>query len=326
MESALGDRAIGPAGEMRMRYALGRAYEQLKEFESAITHFDAANELAFAIHNAAHPFSPDQLQAEHERVKSLFSTLTSSPLESTSNASPIFIVGVIRSGTTLLDQIVSSHRSVSSAGELRFWIEETLRVAANPSEPPPGEVAELGRRYLAYARLLSGETETFTDKMPLNFAYLGIIAQALPKARFLHIRRHPIDTCLSIYTTYFGQGANFAYSRRNIVAYYRAYLRMMEFWRSAIPSTQLFELDYEDLISTPETLVPAMIDFCGLAWDEACLRHHENPVSINTPSRWQARQPIYKTSAERWRNYEPWLGEFAELAEVDHPNCAFNLP
>jgi tetratricopeptide (TPR) repeat protein len=309
MEGAVADRRLGSGGEMRIRYALGKAYEQLREFGSAIGHFDAANELAFAIHHAGHPFSPEQLAEEHERVKSLYARIPSL----TGSDSPIFIVGMIRSGTTLLDQIVSSHRSVSSAGELRFWMEETLRLAASPVPPSVEEVSELARQYVAYGRLLSGAAETFTDKMPLNFAYLGILAKALPNARFLHIRRHPIDTCLSIYTTYFGQGANFAYRRQNILAYYKAYQKMMSFWRQVVPQDRLFELDYEELIANPDGVVPAVIDFCGLPWDDMCLRHHENPVAINTPSRWQARQPIYKSSTERWKNYEPWLREFTEL-------------
>jgi hypothetical protein len=223
---------------------------------------------------------------------------------------------MIRSGTTLLDQILSSHASIVAAGELRFWIEESLRLAWRNTSPTANDLRDLADEYLAYLELLAGKSVRITDKMPLNFSYTGIIHRALPNARFLHIRRSPVDTCLSIYTTYFGQGAPFAYRKDVTVAYYQEYLRMMDYWRGVIPQDCLFELDYEELISNPANLIPRIIDFCGLPWDDACLHHDQNPVAINTPSRWQARQPMYKSSVDRWRRYEPWLGEFAELLQA----------
>lgn len=314
MESLLEQGSLRPAGEMYLHYGLGRAHEQIKQYQAAIEHFDAANRLAYSIYHAGHPIVAESFREEHIGVQRLYESLRERSPAGDPEPTPIFIIGMIRSGTTLLDQIVSSHPSVASGGELRFWIEETLRLVVQSTVPTDQELRSLSHEYMEYARLLAGSEPYITDKMPLNFAYAGVMHLAMPNARFLHIRRHPIDTCLSIYTTYFGQGALFAYDRRNIVEYYRAYLEAMDYWRSVLPADRLLELDYEDLVADPARVVPQVIEFCGLPWDDACLRHDQNQSAINTPSRWQARQPIYRTSLERWRNYEPWLEEFAELA------------
>jgi hypothetical protein len=205
---------------------------------------------------------------------------------------------------------------VHSAGELQFWTEETVRLAFGIGMEDHPSLEALADEYLTYIEQLAGKSGRITDKMPLNFAYAGVIHRALPGARFIHIRRHPVDTCLSIYTTYYGAGPRFAYNKSNIVAYYREYLRVMGYWRERLPSDRLFELDYEDLISDPQSVIPRIVEFCGLPWDESCLHHDRNESAINTPSRWQARQPIYRTSVERWRRFEPWLGEFAELLQA----------
>lgn len=311
MSSLLVSGNLRPRSEMYLRYALGRAEEQRKDFESAMMHFDAANRLAFSIYHAGNPVDPASFREEHLSVQRLYESMRESAPPANLTPAPIFIIGMIRSGTTLLDQIVSSHPAVASGGELRFWIEETLRLVAQGSSSH--DLLALSEEYVNYAQLLAGKGERVTDKMPLNFAYAGIINLALPNARLLHIRRNPVDTCLSIYTTFFGQGALFAYNKRNVVEYYREYLAAMDYWRAELPPNRLLEIDYEELIADPVSVIPKVIEFCGLPWDEACLNHHQNESAINTPSRWQARQPIYKSSLERWRNYEPWLGEFAQL-------------
>lgn len=310
---ALAESDLRPRAEMHLRYALGRAEEQRKQFGVAMEHFNAANRLARRIFHGGQNVSSQRYADEHADSRRLFERLRGQGVQGTSTEAPIFIVGMIRSGTTLLDQIVSSHPAVASGGELRFWMEEGRRLAVRETVPSRQDLDGLTGDYVQYARLLAGAEERFTDKMPLNFGYLGLIHLAMPNARFLHIRRHPVDIALSIWTTFFGQGPLFAYDKSQIVGYFREYQRAMEFWRKALPADRLMELDYEHLIADPSAVVPQVIEFCGLPWDEACLRHEENRSAINTPSRWQARQPIYRTSVERWRRYEPWLGEFAEL-------------
>lgn len=311
METLLERPNLRPRNAMYLRYALGRAEEQRKDFARAMDHFDEANRLAKAIYHPGPPIDPARFAVENEQAYAL----AAPPPADGPDEAPIFIVGMIRSGTTLLDQIVSSHPAVASGGELRFWLEEGRRLALAGSPPAPTELRRLAKEYVEYSRLLAGPAERITDKMPLNFAYLGLIHAALPNARFLHIRRHPVDIALSIWTTFFGQGPLFAYEKANIVAYYRAYEAAMAHWRSVLPADCLLELEYETLIADPEPAIRRVIDFLGLPWDDACLHHNENQSAINTPSRWQARQPIYKSSVERWRRYEGLLGQFSGLLD-----------
>ena len=142
---------------------------------------------------------------------------------------------------------------------------------------------------------------------------LGLLHIAFPNARIIHMRRHPVDTCLSIWATPVANGIDLCASKDNVVFAYKAYLRIMEHYRQVLPSDRLMEVQYETLVSDRERITREMIEFCGLPWDEACMKPEENTRSVKTPSVWQVRQPVYKTSMERWRKYEPWLGAFAEL-------------
>jgi hypothetical protein len=152
-----------------------------------------------------------------------------------------------------------------------------------------------------------------TDKLPHNFLRLGLIHRIFPRARVIHCRRSAIDTCLSIYFTQFTHRQDFAYDRGDIVFFYEQYRRLMAHWRQMLPAERFLEIDYEDLVTNEEPVSRQLIAFCGLEWDEACLRHETNERVIKTASMWQARQPTYQTSVERWRRYEPWLGEFRRL-------------
>jgi hypothetical protein len=149
--------------------------------------------------------------------------------------------------------------------------------------------------------------------MPFNFLWIGLVRLLFPNARFIHCRRNPIDTCLSIYSTQFTQSWGYASDRGDLAFYYRQYLRLMEHWRAVLPSDRLLDVDYEDATAAPEETARRLIAFCGLEWDPACLQPERNPDAVKTASTWQARQPIYRTSVERWRNYEPWIGELRLL-------------
>lgn len=316
MSALLGDGTLSSTNEMYVRYALGRASEQEKDYEAAMAHYDEANRLAALTYQTDQPVTRDDYERTHNRTLEVYERLVAEGISGASDAAPILIVGMIRSGTTLLDQIVSSHPAVASGGELRFWVEETARLGSRTDTPSGEALTALATEYAQYTALIAGEAERHTDKMPLNFANIGLIHRAMPNAKFLHIRRHPVDTCLSIFTTFFGHTSPFAYDKANIVTFYREYLRVMAQWREVLPPGCMLELDYEELIASPETVIPRVIEFCGLPWDEACLHHERNTSAIHTPSRWQARQPIYRTSVARWKRYEPWLGEFARLLET----------
>ncbi|HEY3783115.1 MAG TPA: sulfotransferase [Fimbriimonadaceae bacterium] len=303
-------------------YALGMAYEARKDAGHAIQHFDKACEAAFRIYNAGRPFALEGGLKTLEKRKSLFNAATIESLKHYGDQSetPILIVGMIRSGTTLLEQIVSSHPDVKAAGELSFWLIEADRLGAKWGNTiDPADLAKLASDYQLVLETMAGKAPRITDKMPLNFEHLGLVHAAFPKAKILHIRRNPVDTCLSIYTTHYGPGPNFAYKQENIVSFYRGYLHIMEHWRDALPPEQFFELDYEDLIASKEQTTRDIMSFLELPWNDACLHHEDNQSAINTPSRYQARQPIYNSSVERWRRYEPYLGALLDLKDVKHP-------
>jgi tetratricopeptide (TPR) repeat protein len=315
--------------KMYLWYALGRAREADREYESAMAAFDSANELAFALYNAGRPFNFETGRRVTDRTIGLYSSQEFAKVSGCGSAStqPILIVGMIRSGTTLLDQILSCHTHVKPAGECEFWMEESDHLYARWSEGVREEdLPGLAERYLKTLAAETGDSTRITDKMPLNYQHLGHIHAALPKAKILHIRRNPIDTCLSIYWTHFGSGPHFAYKKRNIAFYYQEYLRLMEHWRSVLPKGAMFELDYEELVEDQERVAREVLSFCELPWEEACLHPEDNSLRISTPSRWQARQPIYRSSVEKWRRFEPWLGDFDVLKSASHPPLSVTTP
>jgi hypothetical protein len=152
-----------------------------------------------------------------------------------------------------------------------------------------------------------------TDKLPFNYLRLGLIHLLLPRARVIHCRRHPIDTCLSIYSIYFKAPMEFCADKGDLVFWHRNYARLMDHWRAVLPPERFIEVDYENLIADRETVTRRLIAFAGLEWSDACLAPERNERAVLTASVWQARQPVYATSVERWRRYEPWLGELREL-------------
>jgi tetratricopeptide (TPR) repeat protein len=309
--------------QMFLHYALAKTYEDQKNHELAMHHFDAANDLAYRIFNSNISHDERAVDTDLATLANLYSREFLDRLSpfGSENSSPIFIVGMIRTGTTLLDQILSSHPKVKSAGEQPFWQISAGRVNRRWVEggSDPKDLRQLEVDYIKVLNLATGGAEKMTDKMPTNFSHIGLMSLAFPKAKFIHIRRNPIDTCLSIYTTFLGSGTQFAYSKENIVGYYRTYFRTMEHWRSVISPSQMIEIDYEDLVTNKEIVLREVLEFCGLEWDDACLNHEQNVSQVSTPSLWTARQPVNTASVERWRKYEPWLGKLLELKDVKHP-------
>jgi hypothetical protein len=236
------------------------------------------------------------------------------------------IVGMPRSGTTLVEQIVSGHPEVAAGGELNFWNERGaawLRAGAAGSEPP--FLGRAAAEYLGVLREIGPKAARVTDKMPFNFLWAGLIHLALSRAMIIHCRRTAIDTALSIHQTLFHPGLAFPTGGAELVAYFSSYRRLTDHWRRVLPADQLIEVDYEDLTRAPEPVIRRIIAGCGLKWDDACLRPERNPRAVKTPSKWQIRQPIYRHSIERWRRYEAWLGPLSALldgaSESDAAGC-----
>lgn len=304
--------AVAPREQMTLHFTLGKAYDDLRDYERAMHHFDNANR----IRHQLHPVSRDRLRHDVDATiarytKGFFSERRGDGLR---DETPLLVFGMPRSGTTLVEQILSSHDHIVGAGELIFWRDHWLELLKTASKVADAPLARhLGREYLNLLRNSSKTAERIIDKALFSFRWLGLIWQALPQARFVHCRRHPIDTCLSMYFTNFETITEFVADRDDLVFYYQQYLRLMEHWRSVIPSERFIEVDYEDLIAESEKTTRRLVEFCGVVWNPACLRPEENKKAVRTASIWQVRQPIYRTSLERWRNYKPWLGSLCEL-------------
>jgi tetratricopeptide (TPR) repeat protein len=298
---------------MHLSYGIGKLLDQENRYEEAIRWIDQANDLAHRIYPVCKTFDPDWVRREPELIAGLYSKSFLERSVDGDGAKPVFIVGMIRSGTTLLDQILSAHAGIRSAGEGIFWNAEAdaLHARWRVDIPSAKEISLLRDRYLKSVGVEGAEV--FTDKMPLNYRNLGPIAITFPEAKILHLKRNPLDTCLSIYFTFFAGGPNFVYNQENIATFYQAYLTYMEHWRSVLPPDQLHEIEYEGLIERPEETIRGVLAFLGLDWDPACLAHEGNLQQVNTPSRWQARQPIYKSSLGRGEIYRPWLKALADL-------------
>jgi hypothetical protein len=221
---------------------------------------------------------------------------------------------MIRSGTSLVEQILSAHPAVVGAGELLYWFQNApALVSRTAGSINPQTLGETQSGYRDLLRGIGPDARRVTDKMPHNYMFVGEIHAAFPKVRFIHCRRHPVDNCLSIYMTPYQAPLDFAHDKGNITFVYREYQRLVAHWQSVIPADRWLDVDYEELVADPEPTTRQMVEFMGLPWDDACLRPEDNERAVKTPSMWQVRQPVYRTSTERWRKYEPWLGEFREL-------------
>jgi Tfp pilus assembly protein PilF len=233
---------------------------------------------------------------------------------------PIFIVGLPRSGSSLVDRILSSHSQVSSAGELDCFalaLTDAASRRAQREHLPRRELVAvsatldfqaLGADYLERARVLAGASGRFIDKMPLNYLYCGLIRRALPQARIVHVFRHPMAACYAMYKTLFKNGYPFSYDLEEIAQYFAAYRRLMDHWRSALPNA-VYDLSYESLIRDQRGETRKLLEYCGLQWEDRCLEFHKNPAAITTASASQVRKPLYDSAVSQWRHYEPQLAD-----------------
>lgn len=307
--------------ERDLNFAIGKAYDDTGDFQRAMVHFDRAHELArTSASSAPERFDGEAYVSLVEAAMARFSprVLADPGLSRSLDPTPVLIVGFPRSGTTLVEQILSCHPELGSAGELSFWSKhsQTVERAIEGGAAEKEAASKVSHAYLRLLRNAAPGRERVIDKMPSNFVALGAVHALFPGAKLIHCRRRPVSSGVSLYTTLFEAFPPMAHSKSDIVLAYRHYHRLMKHWRTVLPSETLIEVDYERLIEDPEQETRRLIRFLNLEWDEKCLRHDLNTRSVRTASFWQVRQPIYRTSADRWRGYEPWLGELAELREL----------
>jgi len=314
MEAALATPGLEAAQRLRLHLAIGKAADDLGDYALAMQHFDAAD----AVRRGCTPFDSAAFSIEIDRLiaRCTPELIARAPELGGCEETPVLIIGMPRSGTTLVEQIVSMHPEVGAGGELHFWNE---RGAAWHGSGAAGNerpfLAKAVADYLGLLREIAPRAVRVTDKMPFNFLWAGLIHVALPRAIIIHCRRTAVDTALSIHQTHFHPSLAFPTGGAELVAYFRSYQRLIDHWRSVLPANRFIEVDYEDLTREPEPVIRRIIAACGLAWNDACLRSESNPRAVKTPSKWQTRQPIYRTSVARWRRYEPWLGPLRALVD-----------
>jgi hypothetical protein len=293
---------------MMLHFAAGKALDDLGDHSDAMHHFGLAN----TVRRQLCSFNVRSVEHDVDRLVSRFTPqcLAENASLGQTDSTPILIVGMPRSGTTLVERIVSSHSEIYGRGEVDFWNNRGPAVRFVNSR-----VVEAGDICKDYLRVLrrggAPGIPRATDKMPFNFFWVGLIHLLFPNARIIHVHRNPIDTCLSNYMTPIW--APFASDLRDLASYYLQYRRIMTHWRDVVPSNRLLDVEYEEMVADPEACARRLIAFCGLEWDPNCAKPERNQGAVSTASHWQARQPIYRSSVERWRRYEPWIGELKEL-------------
>jgi tetratricopeptide (TPR) repeat protein len=314
MEAALAMPGLEAAQRLRLHLAIGKAADDLGDYALAMRHFDAAD----AVRRGLGSFDSAAFSTDVDRVIARCTPewIAQAPELGSPEPRPVFIIGMPRSGTTLVEQILSIHPAVGAGGELQFWNERGAAWLRSGRSGEAPFLAQAAADYLGVLRAIAPKAAGVTDKMPFNFLWAGLIHMAFPRATIIHCRRSAVDTALSIHQTHFHPSLAFPTGGAELVEYFRGYQRLIDHWRSLLPPDRFVEVDYEDLTRAPEPVIRRMIAACGLPWHDACLRPECNPRAVNTPSKWQTRQPIYRTSVARWRRYEPWLGPLGALVDA----------
>ena len=313
-----------------IHYSLGKMNDDLGQYEKAFEHFKKANDAEQV------KFKMSDFITQVNEIINVFDADFFDQRKGWGSNSrrPIFIVGMPRSGTTLLEQILSSHPQIFGAGELEYISKLTQRSAdfcdLHPTIQPtyPGNmlnISEIGVQFLARTYLWdinrhSTNADFVTDKMPHNFLSIGFISLLFPNATIIHSKRNAIDNCLSIYMQQFNEYHSYKSNLETLGSYYRQYLRMMEHWDQVLPG-RVIKVNYEDMVADQEAKTRQLIDHLDLPWSDECLNFHKAARSVLTASRWQVRQPIYKRSVERWRNYgvenlQPLITALGDAARV----------
>jgi tetratricopeptide (TPR) repeat protein len=314
---ASADSGLPPLNEASVRKAIGKYYDQVGEFAQAFKSFRRANDL---VKTAGEPYDRDaQTRFTETTIRTHTREVLAEPHPGASDSTvPILVLGMPRSGTSLVEQIVASHPAAGGAGELAYW-PQTL--AKHADDLPGGQLDETLRRKLAagYLRALaeiSGNASRVVDKSLFNVDYLAVIHSIFPKARIIHVQRSPIDTCLSCYFQDFPPALNFTFDLTDLAHYYRLRHRLMEHWRSALPPGTMLDVPYEELIADQEGWTRRILEFLGLPWDERCLSFQNTERSVLTASYWQVRQKLYNSSVGRWHKYEKFIGPLLGLRSL----------
>ncbi len=326
LQRALATPALPPTVVSDLHQALGKVRNDRGEYDAAFAEFTAAKQV---------PHEPYDHAAFARRFDAWIAAAPREHFERVSPGAhpsqlPVFIVGMPRSGSTLLEQILGAHPAVYPGGELN---DLKAIMTGQPGVPgannlDPQSLAEIpaeclrvwSQWYLARRRILAANAERVTDKMPVNFMFLRLIAELFPNARVIHVRRQPLDCCVSIFTQRFVVKPEYGYSLADIGRFYREYERLMAHWQSVLP-LRMIDVQYEELVEQPQPVVRELLEFLDLPWDARCLRFHEQRRAVQTASSWQVRQPLGRGAVGRWRNYEshlqPLIDALGDSAKIE---------
>ena len=319
MQALLAQKDLPDESRVHIYNALGHEYESRKNYQKAFDNFSSCNQLR----RKAESYDPVETETQHEKIIAIFDKeFCRQTAAAASNISPIFIVGLPRSGSTLIEQILASHSQVEGTHELsdlpRTMQSARRKGSINKSFPESVEHFDLkqwtkiGEDYLNSTQKYRTDRLFFVDKTPNNFIFSGVLKLALPNAKIINAKRHPLDSCFGSYKQLFASGQPFTYDLFELGEYYLEYQYLMDHWNEILPNF-ILDVHYENVVSNLEIEVKRILDFCGLSFEENCLRFHETERAVKTASSEQVRQPIYSSSVNLWRNYENNLDDLIEI-------------
>ncbi len=321
MQELLQNESLPDESRSQIHNALGLEFEARQEYPLAFEHFASCNR----IRRKAESYDPVDTEDTHDRVIELFSSkfLQQQP-GIVREPTPIFVVGLPRTGSTLIEQILSSHSMVDGTHELSDLskVIRAMRRGRGEKQRFPEVLANLsrdgwsriGQQYLERSAKHRGVAAYFIDKNPNNFVFTGLIKLAIPNARIINTRRHPLDSCLGSFKQLFASGQPFSYDMDELAEYYLQYQRLMDHWHKVLPGFVL-DVHYEEVVSDLEVQVGRLLEFCGLPFEEACVQFHRTQRAVKTASSEQVRKPIYSSSVHLWRRYEPQLQSMVEILQ-----------
>ena len=318
-------RSLSLMDRVYLYFALGKAFEDQQQYQQSFEYYLKGNRLK----KQQSGYSAEQMQSELERQRLFFTASNVHNLRGKGHdaSDPIFILGLPRAGSTMLEQILSSHSQVDGTLELPNILamsQELRRHKVEGMEPGypdaigslhPDQLLNMGQRYIEETRIHRQQAPFFIDKMPNNFRHIGLIKTILPNAKIIDARRHPMACCFSAFKQLFAEGQEFSYYLSDIAHYYRDYVSLMNHWNEVFPD-QIHLVHYEHVVSDLEGQVRKLLDYCGLPFEEQCVQFHKTERAVRTASSEQVRQPLYKSGVDQWRNFEPYLTEMQQLLET----------
>ena len=321
MQRTEADAATEPVDRYQLCFALGKSFEDSENYDTAFEYYARGNQLKLAeLRYRAERTDNEFAEQQATCTRQFFDDRAGFGAQSNE---PIFIVGMPRAGSTLLEQILASHPMVDGTIELpnimsqaqilggRHRIDEESRYPGILETLDRQQFERFGEQYLKSTRVYRKDGDYFTDKMPNNFRHIGLIQLMFPNCKIIDARRHPMACCFSNFKQLFGEGQEFSYGPEELGRYYTGYVELMAHWDKVLPG-KILRVQYEDVVEDLDAQVRRVLDFLGLPFDQRCIDFHETERAVHTPSAEQVRQPVYKSGVEQWKNFEPFLGPLKE--------------